>query len=84
MLPDGVTEESQYSHSSLPKHKPQGASASGGDSQQGALMQKDGDSMNHTLRAVLLQPRAQVIPAASRNRRTGWQCPGMAEEGRRD
>lgn len=61
MLPDAGVEESQYSHSSLPKHKPQSASASGGDSQQGALTKQDGDSMNHTLRAVLLQPRAQII-----------------------
>lgn len=62
LLLDGGAEESQHSHSfSLPKHKPQGASASGGDSQQGALTKQDGDSMNHTLRAVLLQPRAQII-----------------------
>lgn len=55
-------EESQCSHSfSLPKHKAQGESASGGDPQQGGLTKQDGDSMNYTLRAVLLQPRAQTI-----------------------
>lgn len=62
LLPDGDVEESQYSHSfSLLNHKPQGASVSGEDSQQGALTKQDGDSMSHTLRPVLLQPRAQTI-----------------------
>lgn len=48
-LPDGAVEKSQYSHSfSLPKHKAQGESASGGAPQQGGLTKQDGDYELHT------------------------------------